>query len=144
MAADATALLLAWRQGDEAALDKLIVLVYQELRRMAHRIWPVNAPVTRSRRLPWSHETYLRLVDCRQVRWQDRSHFLAVTAKLMRRILVDYARLRKREQAWRRGPPVSLDESFDFAPPRSPDLWRWTTLWKRWRRSIPARARSWS
>jgi RNA polymerase sigma factor (TIGR02999 family) len=122
MAADATALLLAWRQGDEAALDKLIVLVYQELRRMAHRYLAGQRPGHTLQTTALVHETYLRLVDCRQVRWQDRSHFLAVTAKLMRRILVDYARLRNANKRGGAAHPVSLDESFDFAPPRSPDL----------------------
>jgi RNA polymerase sigma-70 factor, ECF subfamily len=122
MAADATTLLLAWRQGDEAALDELISLVYQELRRMAHRYLAGQRPGHTLQTTALVHETYLRLVDCRQVRWQDRSHFLAVTAKLMRRILVDYARSRNANKRGGAVPPVSLDESLDFAPPRSADL----------------------
>ena len=89
MAADATTLLLAWRQGDEAALDELIALVYQELRRLAHRYLAGQRPGHTLQTTALVHEAYLQLVDCRQVRWQDRTHFLGVSARLMRRILVD-------------------------------------------------------
>ena len=122
MAADVTTLLLAWRQGDEAALDELIPLVYQELRRMAHCYLAGQRPGHTLQTTALVHETYLRLVDCRQVRWQDRSHFLAVTAKLMRRILVDYARSRNANKRGGAARPVTLDESLDFAPQRSADL----------------------
>jgi RNA polymerase sigma factor (TIGR02999 family) len=122
MAADATTLLLAWRQGDEAALDELISLVYQELRRMAHRYLAGQRPGHTLQTTALVHETYLQLVDCRRVRWQDRSHFLAVSAKLMRRILVDYARSRNAIKRGGAARPVSLDESLDFAPRRSADL----------------------
>jgi RNA polymerase sigma factor (TIGR02999 family) len=122
MAADATTLLLAWRQGDEAALDELVALVYQELRRMAHRHLAGQRPGHTLQTTALVHEAYLKLVDCRQVRWQDRSHFLGVSARLMRRILVDYAR--SRNAGKRGGParPVSLDENLDFAPSRSAGL----------------------
>lgn len=122
MAADVTTLLLAWRQGDEAALDGLISLVYQELRRMAHRYLAGQRPGHTLQTTALVHETYLQLVDCRQVRWQDRSHFLAVSAKLMRRILVDYARSRNADKRGGEARPLSLDESLDFAPQRSADL----------------------
>jgi RNA polymerase sigma factor (TIGR02999 family) len=119
---DATTLLLAWRRGDEAALGELIAIVYQELRRMAHRYLAGQRPGHTLQTTALVHETYLQLVDCRQIRWQDRSHFLAVTARLMRRILVDYARARTAEK--RGGPvrPLALDESLDFASPRSAGL----------------------
>ena len=122
MAADVTTLLLAWRQGDEAALDELIPLVYQELRRMAHRYLAGQRPGHTLQTTALVHETYLQLVDCRQVRWQDRTHFLAVSAKLMRRILVDYARSRNANKRGGAARPVTLDESLDFAPQRSADL----------------------
>jgi RNA polymerase sigma factor (TIGR02999 family) len=122
MAADATTLLLAWRQGDETALDELISLVYQELRRMAHRYMAGQHPGHTLQTTALVHETYLLLVDCRRVRWQDRTHFLAVTARLMRRILVDYARSRRAGKRGGHVPPVALDENLDFAPPRSADL----------------------
>ena len=145
MAADATALLLAWRQGDEAALDKLISLVYQELRRMAHRFLAGQRPGHTLQTTALVHETYLRLVDCRQVRWQDRSHFLAVTAKLMRRILVDYARSRNaNKRGGAQSSPFPSTRASTSPRREAPTWWRWTTLWKRWQRWIPARARSWS
>ena len=122
MAADVTTLLLAWRQGDEAALDELIPLVYQELRRMAHRYLAGQRTGHTLQTTALVHETYLHLVDCRQVRWQDRTHFLAVSAKLMRRILVDYARSRNAHKRGGAAQPLSLDESLDFAPQRGPDL----------------------
>jgi len=119
---DATTLLLAWRQGDEAALDQLIPLVYQALRRMAHLYMAGQRAGHTLQTTALVHETYLQLVDCRQVRWQDRSHFLAVSATLMRRILVDYARSRN---AGKRGGAerlVSLDENLTFSPAMSTDL----------------------
>jgi RNA polymerase sigma factor (TIGR02999 family) len=122
MAADVTTLLLAWRQGDEAALDELIPLVYQELRRMAHCYLAGQRPGHTLQTTALVHETYLHLVDCRQVRWQDRSHFLAISAKLMRRTLVDYARSRNANKRGGAARPVTLDESLDFAPQRSADL----------------------
>ena len=122
MAADATTLLLAWRQGDEAALGELISLVYQELRRMAHRYLAGQRPGHTLQATALVHETYLQLVDYRRVRWQDRTHFLAVTAKLMRRILVDYARSRNANKRGGSVRPVSLDDSLNFALPRRADL----------------------
>jgi|SRR5581483_6257821 len=91
---EVSALLLAWSEGDETALARLTPLVYQELRRLAHR----------QMKREWAHETlqttalvneaWLRLMGAQRVRWQDRAHFFAISAKLMRRILVDYARRR--------------------------------------------------
>lgn len=122
MAADATTLLLAWRQGDESALDDLISLVYPELRRMAHHYLSGQRPGHTLQTTTLVHETYLKLVDCRQVRWQDQTHFLAVAAKLMRRVLVDYARSREANKRGGAARPVSLDENLDLAPSRSTDL----------------------
>src|ERR1035441_3577594 len=122
MAADATTLLLARRQGDAAALDELISLAYQELHRLAHRYLAGQRPGHTLQTTALVHEAYLQLVDCRQVRWQDRTHFLAVSARLMRRILVDYARSRNANKRGGATQLVSLDESLDFAPPRSADL----------------------
>src|SRR5215471_2116492 len=90
-----TGLLLAWGQGEQTALDKLVPLVYAELRRIAHRY------MNRERRGPTLqttdlvNEAYFRLIDANQVRWQDRAHFFAISAKLMRQILVDFARSRR-------------------------------------------------
>lgn len=93
-----TELLLAWSGGEASALDKLIPLVYAELRRLAHRYMreqPLDHTLETSALI---NEAYLRLIHSSRVRWQDRAHFLAVAAQAMRRILVDYARARKAQR----------------------------------------------
>jgi RNA polymerase sigma factor (TIGR02999 family) len=91
MPADVTQLLLRWRAGDQAGLDQALPLVYDELRRLA------SARLRRERAghtldtTGLVHEAYLRLVDVRQVEWRDRAHFLAMAARTMRRVLIDYA-----------------------------------------------------
>ena len=95
-----TELLIAWSEGDKAALDKLIPFVYEELRRLANRYMRRE---NRGHTLQTSalvNEAYLKLIDQRNVRWQNRAHFFAVSAQLMRRILVDHAR---QHQAVKRG-----------------------------------------
>ena len=87
-------LLLAWSEGDQAALDKLIPLVYEELHRLAHRYLNRERPGNTLQTTALAHEAYLRLVDAKGVRWQNRAHFFAVAARTMRRILVDLARAR--------------------------------------------------
>lgn len=89
-----TELLLAWRQGDAVALDRLTAVVYPELRRLAHRYMRGERDGHSLQTTALVHEAFLRLVDSRLVRWQDRAHFFAVSAQLMRRILVDSARAR--------------------------------------------------
>lgn len=93
--ADVTQLLRAWSQGDEGALQKLIPVVYRELRRLAHRYMSRERPDHTLQTTALVHEAYQRLIDTPQVGWQDRTHFLAVCAQLMRRILVDHARSRR-------------------------------------------------
>ena len=122
MAADATTLLLAWRQGDQAALNELTSQVYQELRRLAHRYMAGQRAGHTLQTTALVHETYLRLVDCRRVRWHDRTHFLAVAATLMRRILVDYARSRNANKRGGAAQSVSLDENLEFAPAKDAHL----------------------
>src|SRR6266568_7726768 len=89
-----TQLLRAWRQGDAAALDRLVPVVYQKLRRLAHHYMAGQRPGHTLQTTALVNEAYLRLVDCSRVRWQNRAHFFAVSAQLMRRILVDFARSR--------------------------------------------------
>lgn len=106
---EVTALLLAWRDGDEQALQVLLPLVHRELRQLAQRRMAGERPGHLLQPTALVNEVYMRLVDVRQVRWQDRSHFFAMTACLMRRILVDAARAqknRKRGGAFQR---VTLD-----------------------------------
>jgi RNA polymerase sigma factor (TIGR02999 family) len=110
MPVNATALLKAWGQGDEVALNELIPLVHEELRRLAHGHMAGERAGHLLQTTALVHEAYLRLVDCRQVRWQDRVHFLAVSAQLMRRILVDDARSRNYQKRGAGRRPVSLEE----------------------------------
>ena len=99
-----TALLRAWRQGDEAALDALMPLVHDELRRIARRCLHGERANHSLQATELVNEAFLRLVDVQHVDWQNRTHFLAMSARLMRRVLVDLARCAGRGQAgrWRR------------------------------------------
>jgi RNA polymerase sigma factor (TIGR02999 family) len=92
--AEVTTLLRAWGQGDEAALEKLVPLVYDQLHVAARRYMANERPGHTLQTTALINETYLRLVNVRQVDWQNRSHFFAICAQLMRRILVDFARSR--------------------------------------------------
>ncbi|MFL6209566.1 MAG: sigma-70 family RNA polymerase sigma factor [Pyrinomonadaceae bacterium] len=89
---EVTRLLVAWGDGDRAALDKLLPLVYAELRRLAHRYMNRERPHHTLQTSALVNEAYLRLVDQKDVRWQNRAHFFGIAAQMMRRILVDYAR----------------------------------------------------
>jgi RNA polymerase sigma factor (TIGR02999 family) len=89
-----TTLLKAWRQGDRAALDRLTPLVYDHLRKLARQYVRKEHSPTHLDATALVHEAYVRLVDARSVDWQDRAHFYAVSARIMRRILVDAARAR--------------------------------------------------
>jgi RNA polymerase sigma factor (TIGR02999 family) len=118
---DVTALLLAWREGDASALDRLMPLVYAELRRLAHRHMRGQAPGHPLQTTALVHEAYLRLLGSSQVSWQNRAHFFAVSAQLMRRVLVDAVRAR---QAQKRGGGAQLLSLGDNDPsgPARPDL----------------------
>jgi RNA polymerase sigma factor (TIGR02999 family) len=105
-----TRLLLAWRQGDDAALERLIPVVYQELRRIARRYMAGQRPSHTLQPTALINEVYLRLVDCQLVNWQNRAHFLAVCANMMRRVLVDYARSKQYQKRGGGAVQVSLDE----------------------------------
>jgi len=99
---EVTGLLRAWSGGDEEALAKIVELVYPELRDIARRCLSRERPDHTIQATALVHEAYMRLVDIKRVQWQDRAHFFAVGARVMRRILVDYARARdcaKREGA---------------------------------------------
>ncbi|HEV8580452.1 MAG TPA: sigma-70 family RNA polymerase sigma factor [Thermoanaerobaculia bacterium] len=93
-AAGVTRLLLAWRGGDERALERLIPLIYGELRRLAGRYLSRERAGHTLETHDLIHEAFLRLIDQRQVDWRNRSHFFAIAAQMMRRILVDHARRR--------------------------------------------------
>jgi RNA polymerase sigma factor (TIGR02999 family) len=89
-----SALLHAWRGGDRAALDKLVPLVYGELRRLAHRYLIQERDCRSLQSTALIHEAYIRLADLNRIEWRDRAHFFAIAVRFMRRILVDRARAR--------------------------------------------------
>ena len=107
---DVTRLLVEWRNGDQAALDELIPLVYDELRRLAGRYMRREIAGHTLQTSALVNEAYLRLIDQKRVQWQNRAHFFGVAAQLMRRILVDHARSRLRAKRGGGTQIVSLDE----------------------------------
>jgi len=117
-----TRLLLAWNQGDEKALEKLIPLVYDELRRLAERQLLRERSGHTLQPTAVVHEMYLRLVDQKRVTWKNRGHFFAVAAQTMRRVLVDHAR---RHDASKRGGSVTrvpLLEADGSTPAREAEI----------------------
>jgi RNA polymerase sigma-70 factor, ECF subfamily len=106
-----TQLLLDWSNGNHAALDKLMPLVDQELRRLAHHYMRRESPGHTLQTTALVNEAYLRLVDQRNVHWRNRAHFFALSAQLMRRILVDHARKRKYSKRGGDIVKISLDEA---------------------------------
>jgi RNA polymerase sigma factor (TIGR02999 family) len=117
-----TGLLLAWSDGDQAALEKLIPLVYAELHRLAKRYMRRENAGHTLQTSALVNEAYLRLIEAHRVRWQNRSHFFAVSAQLMRRILVDFARARQSRKRGGSARQVSLDEGLVVSPERGADL----------------------
>ena len=117
-----TDLLQRWKSGDEEALERLTPLVYKQLHRMAHQ------HIKRERRghtLQTSvlvNEAYLRLIDYKRVDWQNRAHFFAVSAVVMRRVLVDYARQRTSDKRGGESQQVDLSESLAFTSERAAEL----------------------
>lgn len=125
-AQEITLLLRAWNEGDEAALERLTPLVYQELHRLAHRHLAGERHDHNLQTSALVNEAYLRLVDARQVSWQNRAHFFGVSARLMRQILVDFARQRDSQK---RGGAISIvgledtpNQGLTIAQTRSTDL----------------------
>ena len=108
---EVTQLLRAWSGGDQEALEKLTPLVYEELHRAAHGYMVQERPGHTLQTTALINEVYLRLVDVREVSWQDRTHFLAVCARLMRRVLTDFARSRGYLKRGGDSPRVALDEA---------------------------------
>jgi RNA polymerase sigma-70 factor, ECF subfamily len=117
-----TKLLLAWSEGEDTALEELIPRVYQELRRLARRYMQGERPGHTLQTTALVNEAYLRLIDSRQVRWQSRTHFFAISAQLMRRILVDFARSRRYQKRGGGAQKVTLNEDLMVSPERGRDL----------------------
>jgi RNA polymerase sigma factor (TIGR02999 family) len=113
-------LLHKWRDGDRAALDELVPLVYDELRRIARRYMRRERPGQTLQTTALVNEAYLRLAGSHPVAWQDRAHFYAVAAQVMRRLLVDRARARRYARRGGGGLRVTLDEEAAVAP--GPDV----------------------
>src|SRR5271155_914176 len=114
-------LLRAWSDGDRDALDRLTPIVYDELHRLAQRYMKHERPGHSLQTTALMNEAYIRLVDYKHMQWQDRAHFFAVSAPLMRRILVEHAR---RHNLKRGGgvPHVSLEEAAQVGGNRASDL----------------------
>ena len=117
---DTTQLLRGLSQGRREALDGLMPLVYEELRQIAHAQLRRERPGHTLSTTAVVHEAYLRLIDIEQVEWQDRAHFFAMAARVMRRILIDYARAKKREKRGGDAVHVPLAEALDV-PARQAD-----------------------
>jgi RNA polymerase sigma-70 factor (ECF subfamily) len=117
-----TELLLAWSNGDRSALDDLVPLVHQELRRQARLQMRGERDNHTLQTTALVNEAFLRLIDLRRIRWQDRAHFLALSAQLMRRILVDHARSRNCQKRGGGVDTVTLDDLVVAAPQRGGDL----------------------
>ncbi len=113
---EVTELLRAWGNGDAEALNRLTPAVYDELRRMAHGYVRQEGSENSLQATALVHEAYLKLVDARVAQWQDRAHFFAISARLMRRILVDAARTRVAAKRGGAAVRVEINESLDGAP----------------------------
>jgi RNA polymerase sigma factor (TIGR02999 family) len=118
---DATDLLLAWSQGDESAFEKLVPLVYQELHALARRYMRSERSDHTLQATALVNEAYVRLIDVNRIRWQNRSHFFAVAAQTMRRILVEFARQRHRQKRGGDAVRVPIDD-VDMPQEQTADL----------------------
>jgi len=117
-----TQLLIAWGDGDQAALEELAPLVHSELHRLAHHYMSLERPGHTLQTSALINEAYIRLINWKNVQWQNRSHFFAVSAQLMRRILVDFARDRQYLKRGGGALQVSLAEAGALTVERSHDL----------------------
>jgi RNA polymerase sigma-70 factor, ECF subfamily len=117
-----TSLLLAWSDGDRAALERLMPLVERELHRIARRYMRREDPGHTLQTTAVVNEAYLKLIDQRSVRWQNRAHFFGVAARIMRRILINYARDRQRDKRGGKAVQVSLSEVAVVCAEKSAEL----------------------
>ena len=119
---DITQLLRAWSDGNQAALDRLMPLVYAQLRQAAHRYMARERRGHTLQTTALVNEVYVRLAKAREMRWQDRVHFFAISAQMMRRILTDHARARQYAKRGGGAQVVSLDEAPEVSPKPHADL----------------------
>ena len=115
-------MLLAWRNGDQEALERLTHLVYGELRKMAHRFMLRERPDHTLQTSALINEAYLRLIDCREIEWENRVHFFGIAAHLMRQILIDHARGHDRDKRGGALHEVSFEEAAMVAEERAAEL----------------------
>ena len=119
---EVTKLLLEWRLGNQEALDELMPIVYEELRRQAHRYMQREQKGHSLQTTALINETYLRLLDCSKMDWKNRAHFFAISAHNMRRILVDYARSHSHQKRGGGLERISLAQSQISLAEQDPDL----------------------
>lgn len=119
---DITRLLIAWSEGDRAALENLLPLIERELHRIARRYMRREDPGHTLQTTALVNEAFFRLIDQTRVRWQNRAHFFAIAAQIMRRILLNYARDRRRAKRGGRAVQVSLSEVAVVGEERSVEL----------------------
>ena len=119
---EVTQLLVAWGNGDHAARDALMPVVYEELHRLARRYMRRESPGHTLQTSALVNEAFLRLVDQRNVHWQNRAHFFGIAAQMMRRILVDYARSRSYAKRGGGATELSLDEGLIVSDERSAEV----------------------
>src|SRR5688572_14292083 len=117
-----TELLVQWGRGDDAALDRLVPLVHHELHQIARRHMARERSDHTLQPTALVNETYLRLVDAKNVTWHDRAHFLAVCAQVMRRVLVDHARGRRSQKRGGDAPAVTFDDALVVPEARRHDV----------------------
>jgi RNA polymerase sigma-70 factor, ECF subfamily len=117
-----TRLLIDWRGGEQSALEQLIPLVHEELRRLARRHMAHERVGHTLQATALVNEAFVRLIDVRQVKWQDRAHFFAMSSRLMRRILVDFARSKGYQKRGGGAQKVSFDEALLVAREPGHDL----------------------
>src|SRR5678815_2123683 len=119
---EVTQMLLDWRNGDQAALEKLTPLVYDQLRRLAQVHMNRERPDHTLQATALANEVYLRLIDQKNVSWQNRAHFFSIAGRIMRQILVNYALGRKCAKREGNLHKVSIEEAAVFSDERSDDL----------------------
>lgn len=119
---DVTQLLQAWGNGNEAALQQLTPLIYNELHRMAQRCMAREQPGHTLQTSALVNEVYLRLVDAQRVSWQNRAHFFAISARMMRRILTDFARARHYQKRGGEARHVTFDEALIVTPQQDANI----------------------
>jgi RNA polymerase sigma factor (TIGR02999 family) len=121
-AEEVTRLLIEWKQGNQAAVDLLMPLVYDEMRRLAQNYLRDERSAATLQPTAVVHEAYLRLVAQNLPDWESRAHFFGVAAHLMRQILVDHARRTKSAKRGGGAAKVSIEEALNFAPERGADM----------------------